>query len=104
MAISFITSVTVKPVYLEENVYLRYENQTPLDYALTNLSKLEDIVPFFTKFGIGTYVDFYNFNKFRMPFNKNSLNSAGYIAATRGEDVNITEGDYNWDFSEDFFI
>jgi len=88
-----------------DNIYKRYENQTPIDFVISNFTKLEDIYFFYTKNSISNYDDFYSINLFRIENYINPLNSNGYVAATKGEYSKLfTPGDFSNDFGEDFYI
>jgi len=92
--------------YSNDLVARRYENQTPLDYALTYLTDLEDLFKFYSLFQMEEYNNFYDNRDYRIENFLNPLKLNGYVAVTGTENNLIPQiiGDYNNDFNNDFFI
>jgi len=102
--IKLSTKDTLKS-YGDDIIAKRFENQTPLDFVLTYIERLEDLTKFYNQFDMKQYNDFYNNKEYRLYDYVTVLKTNGYIAATRTDchDMIDTLGDYNNDFSHDFF-
>jgi len=104
MAISInINSNNSVSSYSNEIIARRFESQTPLDFALTYLERIEDMFKFYRQFKIEQYNDFYDVQEYRITNYINPLSKEGYIAATKTDYLELFPSDFNSDWSDDFF-
>jgi len=84
-------------------IYRRKDNQTPCDFAVSYLMKLEDLQKFYKEFQLNSYSDFYNFETFRIPLYRNIMRVNEFESETK-PDVYYSQYtfEYNTDFSTDF--
>ena len=102
--IKLSTKDTLKS-YGDDIIAKRFENQTPLDFVLTYIERLEDLTKFYNQFDMKQYSDFYNNKEYRLYDYVTVLKTNGYIAATK-TDFNFERllGDFNNDFNNDFLV
>lgn len=85
MAININVKETDKITYLDKIVYQRLSSQTPMDFAVTYLSSLENLFSFYEQFNMDSYDDFYVNDKYRVKSIKNEMRKNGYEAASKSD-------------------
>lgn len=87
MAINVSVGSSNKPLLSNELIYKRLDNQTPMDFAVCYLKRIEDLFSFYSTFSMGSYDEFNNNDKYRIPKVLNPMRLNGFECATRAEDL-----------------